>query len=202
MPHIDQVRKKSCPESGSVLSSPEQEKRSGLFMLFKQPIDQIKYYTRLIWRSAAGTRISNLQVLQSQFFRVATGSPRCTGNRKIHEHLGLSFSADHIRALTESLDPMLAGAGNPRIWLLGRHLRWPRVDPSRLKRKLRVTAQQASPGYPYSGCQVLSNTVQLVIFLLPWLRFLPGYNATTRYGLHSPQCVLTVAWLQHSTRPY
>ena len=34
-------------------------------------------------------------------------------NRQIHEDLGVPLFADHIRALTESFDSMLADVGNP-----------------------------------------------------------------------------------------
>jgi hypothetical protein len=42
--------------------------------------------------------------------------------------LGIPFFADYIRALTESFDSVLADAGNPVVWQLGRHLCRPRAD--------------------------------------------------------------------------
>jgi hypothetical protein len=47
----------------------------------------------------------------------------------MHEDLGVPLFADHIRALTESLDSKLADVGNPLVRQLGRYLGRPRVDP-------------------------------------------------------------------------
>jgi hypothetical protein len=51
---------------------------------------------------------------------------------QIHEDLGVPLFADHIRVLTESFDSRLAGVGNPLTQLLGRYLRRPRANTSRL----------------------------------------------------------------------
>jgi hypothetical protein len=64
-----------------------------------------------------------LQVLQSKCLRIATGAPWYMSNRQIHEDLGVPFFADHVRALTESLDSKLADAGNLLVRHLGRYLR-------------------------------------------------------------------------------
>jgi hypothetical protein len=53
-------------------------------------------------------------------------------NVQIHENLEFPLFADHIRVLIESVDSKLAGVGNPLVEQLGKHLRWPRADPSRL----------------------------------------------------------------------
>jgi hypothetical protein len=45
------------------------------------------------------------------------------GNRQIHEDLGIPFFADHVRTLTESVDPKLSDAGNALVRQLGRRLR-------------------------------------------------------------------------------
>jgi len=43
-------------------------------------------------------------VLQSKCLRLATGAPWYVSNRQIHENLGVTLFADHIRALTSILD--------------------------------------------------------------------------------------------------
>ena len=60
--------------------------------------------------------------------RTAIGAPWYISNRQIHEDLGVSFFADHIRSLTEGFDSNLAGAGNPLVRQLGRYLTegWPK----------------------------------------------------------------------------
>ena len=68
-------------------------------------------YACPVWRSAAGCHIGKLQVLQSKCLRIATGARWYINNRKINEDLGGPFSADHIRALTESFDSKLGDAG-------------------------------------------------------------------------------------------
>jgi hypothetical protein len=69
-----------------------------------------------------------LQVLQSKCLCIATNAPWYVGNRQIHEDLGIPFSGDHIRALTESFDSKLTDAGNPLVRQLGRHLCRPSAD--------------------------------------------------------------------------
>jgi hypothetical protein len=94
-------------------------------------------YACPIWGSAACSHLRKLQVIESKCLRIATGAPWCKSNLYIHKDLGVPFSAEHIRALTEFYDSKLAGVGNPLVQQLGRYLGWPRADPSRLTRKLR-----------------------------------------------------------------
>jgi len=68
-------------------------------------------------------------VLQSKCLRLATGAPWYVSNRQIHEDLGVPLLADHIRALTESIDSKLADVGNHLVRQLGRYLSFPRADP-------------------------------------------------------------------------
>jgi hypothetical protein len=60
--------------------------------------------------------------------RIANNAPWYVGNMQIHEDLGIPFSADHIRALTECFDSKLTDAGNPLVRELGRHLCRPMAD--------------------------------------------------------------------------
>ena len=73
----------------------------------------------LVWRSAARTHVRRLQVLQSKFLHLVTGSPWYLSNMKIREDLGVPLLADHIRALTESFDSKLTDAGKPSVRQLG-----------------------------------------------------------------------------------
>jgi len=63
-----------------------------------------------------------VEVLQSKCLHLATGAPWYVSNRQIHEDLGVPLFADHIRALTESLESRLADVGNPLVWHLSRYL--------------------------------------------------------------------------------
>jgi len=99
------------------------------------------------WMSAARSHVRRLQVLQSKHLRLATGAPWYVSNRQIHEDLGVSHFADHIRALTESFDSKLADVGNPLVRQLDRYLRLPRVDPRHLRESQgrQGTAGQSRP---------------------------------------------------------
>jgi hypothetical protein len=96
--------------------------RNGV-LLYKQLIRPMMDYACPAWRSAARSLVRRLQVLQSKCLRLATGAPWYVSNRQIHEDLGVSLFAYHVRALTASLDPKLAGVGNPLVRQLGRYLR-------------------------------------------------------------------------------
>ena len=88
-------------------------------LLYKQLIRPMMDYAF----PAAHTHVRRLQVLQSTCLRLATVAPWYVSNRQIHEDLGVPLFADHIRALTASLDSMLAGVGNTLVRQLGRYLR-------------------------------------------------------------------------------
>jgi hypothetical protein len=80
-------------------------------------------YACPILMSAACSHLRKLLVIQSKCLRIATGAPWYMSKVQIHEDLGVSFFAEHIRALTESCDSNLAGVGNPLVQQLGRYLR-------------------------------------------------------------------------------
>jgi hypothetical protein len=96
--------------------------RNGV-LLYKQLILPLMDYACPAWRSAARSHVRRLQVLQSKCLRLATGAPWYVSNRQIHEDLGVPLFADHIRALTASIDSKLADVENPLIRQLGRYLR-------------------------------------------------------------------------------
>jgi hypothetical protein len=75
-----------------------------------------------IWRSAAHAHINKLQILQSNYLRIATNAPWYVGNKQIHEDLVIPFFADNMRAMTDSFNSKLADVGNPLVQQLGRHL--------------------------------------------------------------------------------
>jgi hypothetical protein len=55
-------------------------------------------------RAASLQKANRLQVFQSKCPCFATNASQYVSDRQIHEDLGVTFFADHIRALTESLD--------------------------------------------------------------------------------------------------
>jgi 4-amino-4-deoxy-L-arabinose transferase-like glycosyltransferase len=86
--------------------------RNGV-LLYKQLIHPMMDYACLVWRSAARSHFRRLQVLQSNCLRIATVAPWYVSGRQIHEDLGFPLYADHIRALTASLDSNLGDVENP-----------------------------------------------------------------------------------------
>jgi hypothetical protein len=96
--------------------------RNGI-LLYKQLIHPMMDYACPAWRSVARTHVRRLQALQSKCLRLATSDPRYISNRQIHEDLGFTLFADHIRALTASFDSKLADAEKPLALQLGRNLR-------------------------------------------------------------------------------
>ena len=88
-------------------------------LLYKYLVRPLMDYTCLAWRFAARTKFRSLQVLQSKYLHLVTGSPWYLSNRQIREELGVPLLVDHIRALTESFDSKLADAGKPLFWHLG-----------------------------------------------------------------------------------
>ena len=96
--------------------------RNGV-LLYKQFIRPMLDYACPAWRSAARTHVRRLQVLQSKCLRLATGALLYVSSKQIRENLGVSLSADHIRALTASFVSKLADVGDPVLRQLGRYLR-------------------------------------------------------------------------------
>ena len=127
------------------------------------------------WRSAARSHVRRLQMLQSKGLRLSTGAPWYVSNRQIHEDLGVSLFADHIRALTASFDSRLTDVGNPLVRQLGRYLRWPRVDPIARRES---EGRQGPAGQSRPSSMMAKSTKQIAFsadqpnaFWLPWLRF-------------------------------
>jgi hypothetical protein len=126
--HMKEAGRKAAQILGVLL--PLLHRRSGLsirkgVLLYKQLIRPMMDYACPVWRSAAGSHVRKLQVLQSKCLRIATCTPWHDRNKHIHEDLGIPFFADHIRALTESFDSKLSDAGNSLVWQIGKHLRLP-----------------------------------------------------------------------------
>jgi hypothetical protein len=92
-------------------------------LLCKQLIRPMMDYACPAWRSAARIHVRRLHVLQSKCVRLATGAPWYVSNRQIHEDLGVTLFADHIRVLTAIFDSKLTDMGNPLVRQLGRFLR-------------------------------------------------------------------------------
>jgi hypothetical protein len=92
-------------------------------LLYKQLIRPMMDYACPAWRSAARSHVQGLQVLQSKCLRLATGAPWYVSNRQIHEDMGVPLFADHIRALTVSINSKLADVENSLLRQFSRYLR-------------------------------------------------------------------------------
>ena len=119
--------------------------RNGV-LLYKQLIRPMMDYACSAWRSAARTHIRRLQVLQSKCLRLATGAPWYISNRQIDEDLGMPLFANHIRALTESLDSKLVDVVKPLVLQLGRYADRG-LSPSPDGKAKGGRGQQGSQGY-------------------------------------------------------
>jgi hypothetical protein len=95
--------------------------RNGV-LLYKQLVRPMMDYACPALRFAARSHVRKLQVLQSKCLRLAAGAPWYVSSRQIHEDVGVSLFADHIRALTASFDSKLADVGSPLVRQLGRYL--------------------------------------------------------------------------------
>jgi len=73
-------------------------------LLYKQLIRPIMDYAFPAWKSATHSHVRRIQVLKSICLRPATHAPWYVSNRQMHEDLGVSLFADHIRTLTEIFD--------------------------------------------------------------------------------------------------
>ena len=88
--------------------------RNGV-LLYNQLIRPMMDYACPASRSAAHNHVRRPYVLKSKCLRFANSVPWYVRNRQIHEDLGVLLLADHIRALTESFDSMLADVGYPIV---------------------------------------------------------------------------------------
>ena len=113
-------QKENCSKNGYA-GSPLSV-RVGL-VLYKQLFLPTMDYEFPAWMSVSRTHVRRLQLLQSKCLRLASGAPWYVGNRQIHEDLGVSLFAEHIRALTASFDSELPDVGNPLVRQLGRYVR-------------------------------------------------------------------------------
>jgi len=115
-PLIDQVRKRTVQRMGMLgpllKRKSDSSVRNGV-LLYKQLIRPMMDYACNAWRSVARTHVRKLQVLQLKCLRLTTCAPWYVSNRQIHEDLGVPLFADHITALTASLDSKLANVENP-----------------------------------------------------------------------------------------
>jgi len=194
--------------------------RNGV-LLYKQLIRPLMHYACPACRSAARSHVRNLQVLQSKCLRLATGAPWHVFNRQIHEDLGVTLFADHIRALTETFNSKCADVGNPLIRQLGRYLRWPRVDPVAWSeihgRQGTVGQSRPSSAMAKSTKWIAFSAEQPRAIWLTWLRFsliflgckanARVFDAKSEHGQESPlpgaaaspQRLINVAYLQYAT---
>jgi hypothetical protein len=74
----------------------------------------------------------------------------CVGNRKIYEDLGISFFADHIRALIESFDWKVSWCREPLVWQLGKHFCQSKADCSPIRATL---VNWCAAGQPRLSCR-------------------------------------------------
>ena len=131
--HIYQVRKITAQRMGMlgpILNRKHDLSIRNVVLLYKQLIRPMMDYACPACRSVARSHVRRLKVLQSKCLRLAACDPWYVNNRQIHEDLGVPLFADHITALTESLDSKFAGVGSPLVRKIGRYLSWTRVDPA------------------------------------------------------------------------
>jgi hypothetical protein len=130
-PHVKYVEKKRAQRLG-VTDTFLNRKAGPSFinglLLYQQLIRSMVHHACSILRSAACSHVWKLQVLISKCLRIANNPPLYIDNRQIHESLWIPSFAEHIRALTESLEPKLADTRNPLVQQLGRRWCWPRAD--------------------------------------------------------------------------
>jgi hypothetical protein len=111
--HVNHVGKKGAKRLGVLGRLLNRNRglsiRNGV-LLYKQLIHPMMDYACPIWRFAARSHVRKLQVKQSKCLRIAINAPWYVSNRQIHEDFGIPFFADHIRALTESVDSKFAHA--------------------------------------------------------------------------------------------
>jgi hypothetical protein len=86
--------------------------RNGV-LLYKQLIRPHDGFFYSAWRSVARTNVRRLKVLKSKCLRLTTGAPWYVSGRQIHEDLGVSIFADHIRGLNVIFDSKLADTKSP-----------------------------------------------------------------------------------------
>jgi len=104
-------------------------------------------------------------VLKSKCLRIATNTYWYVGNRQIHEHLGIPFFADHIRALTKTFGLNLSDAGAPYFGNFeGTYLYYGLSEVPYGQAK-RTDVQQASKSHPYKAAKskqrAVPNTARL-----------------------------------------
>src|SRR5215510_6793971 len=91
-PHIGQVSKRTAQRMG--LLGPllnrwsELSIRNGV-LLYKQLVRPLMYYACPVWRSASGTQVRRLQVVEVKCLRLVTGGPWYLRNGQIHEYVGV-----------------------------------------------------------------------------------------------------------------
>jgi len=122
-PHLKVLRAQRMGMLGPLLNrKSDLSVRNGV-LLYKQLIRPMMDSACPAFRYAARSHVRRLQVLQFKCFRLATGAPWYVSNRQILEELGVPLFADHIRALSASIDSKLADVENPLVRQLGRYLR-------------------------------------------------------------------------------
>ena len=70
----------------------------------------------------APTHFTLFQVIQCMFLRRATGAPRYVSNLHIHKNLGVTYLAEHIGSIAQSLYSTFPVAENPLVRHRGRYL--------------------------------------------------------------------------------
>jgi hypothetical protein len=132
---------------------------------------------------------------QSKCLRIATGAPWYMSSKQIHVDMGVSFFADHIKAMTGSFESKLADAGNPLVRQLGRYLTEGRPKSPEAQAKC-DNGQQTSRARPDTATKstkrIVLNSLQLGAFRLSPVRVyrhlssvvrrMPGYNFMQRRG--------------------
>jgi hypothetical protein len=88
-------------------------------LLCKQFIRSMIDYAYPAWRSATRSHVRRPQVSKFKCLRLVKCAPWYLSNRHIHEDLGVSLFAYHIRDLTASVGSNLTDVGNHLVRQLG-----------------------------------------------------------------------------------
>ena len=163
---LNQVRKKPAQRLGVL--GPLLNRRSSLsirngVLLYKQLLHPMIECAGTVWWSTAHSHIRKLQVLQSKCLQIATSAPWYSGNKQIHDDMGL-YSLPTTSDLWE-VRLKLADMGNPLVTQLSWYLHWPSVGPGPLKQV--DCDRQLVSVTPKGGHVATLNRAHLALFNYP-----------------------------------
>jgi len=107
--------------------------------------------------------------------RTATTSPWCVTNQQMHEDMEVPFTADHIRALTNSFASKLGDEGKTLVRQLERRSCRPKADHRCLGPQPKANGnQQATETVDTGNCLVLASYSSWDFAFQSFARWIPG----------------------------